>query len=789
MLSLSRATAAAACAVDTSCGEWGEAVSTPDLSPSVPLDARSTASSSAPHQPTGAEFSVGQIVWVFPAHRSAQERFEEVRAQAWPGTIMSPSQGAWSGRWLVRLFASPDGEALQTSWEDLVDFSSAFAELFDSCTSATFRLAVSQAVVRCAKALPPPESSLPPSYAAASSCRPFATKSAPPLPVHPRTLWLCHSEGLDAPPTLLVTPVKESSEYIVRVKLVTTLRPPEETGSVASESRDVRPLSSLGRALVHADARRERGDKRGCSDASLVVAQALAAEGGRAGRSLEDPAALPTFDVPRVWLTEAPHTDAQTDGFAYGEEVMWLSEAQMAPPPPPPRKLQPNEIANLWKYRCARNPACVKGLRHWGVTGPCRIRTEAEAVATALKAARRDEKAKYVQSDGGKEAIIQDVRLAPSTRPSCARLLAPAECVRWYCVNVLSTGEYVWCLADDLREPPRLRSTAIVPYEGGRKRGADEVDQPRGKLPKHARRAEPAEALMVVRTRREAAVTRAFEDARNQSRKRDAETRRRDVDSWREWHAEEEMWWPPVDGLSARGSPSPREIAMQKEQVWRKLVPEGRLCVRSCSWPRVDGFLQRMKREGGGEDSDEFNIDYILRQLQPMRGGPEKDELHVLLQLQLGDINRAPAAPAATEDVLGVVAAIARLSRRVLSVEFRAIYVIPQLRGTSISSTLVHLALSDVEEQTAESGSRRELRASPRGANVSWGASAVEGLKAFVVLPHCMQVSAKFWGRVGFQLGQYVDRKEHKQATLRSKSDLSGPEPHWSFARRVRSHK
>ena len=58
--------------------------------------------------------------------------------------------------------------------------------------------------------------------------------------------------------------------------------------------------------------------------------------------------------------------------------------------------------------------------------------------------------------------------------------------------------------------------------------------------------------------------------------------------------------------------------------------------------------------------------------------------------------------------------------------------------------------------------------------------SEVKALKAFVVLPHCMQVSARFWSKVGFQLGEKVDAKEHKQATLRKKEDL-GAKPRWSF--------
>ena len=149
----------------------------------------------------------------------------------------------------------------------------------------------------------------------------------------------------------------------------------------------------------------------------------------------------------------------------------------------------------------------------------------------------------------------------------------------------------------------------------------------------------------------------------------------------------------------------------------------------------------------------------------------------MLLQLQCGVPLEEPAYLAQTADALGVVAAIARLSRRVLTVEFRAIYVVPPLRGTSIPPALVHFALADVAEQTS-------MQLTRGGPCVPWGTDAVQNLKAFVVLPHCMQVSAKFWGNIGFQLGRDVDRKEHKQATLSTRSSLATPTPRWTFKHR-----
>ena len=54
--------------------------------------------------------------------------------------------------------------------------------------------------------------------------------------------------------------------------------------------------------------------------------------------------------------------------------------------------------------------------------------------------------------------------------------------------------------------------------------------------------------------------------------------------------------------------------------------------------------------------------------------------------------------------------------------------------------------------------------------------------QAWVVLPHCMQTSAGFWARVGFELGAEVDRKEAKMAMLRSVGSLKGDVNTWSHS-------
>ena len=147
-----------------------------------------------------------------------------------------------------------------------------------------------------------------------------------------------------------------------------------------------------------------------------------------------------------------------------------------------------------------------------------------------------------------------------------------------------------------------------------------------------------------------------------------------------------------------------------------------------------------------------------------------------------------PTPIADTKQALGVVAATAKLSRRQLVVEFRAIYVVRKLRGTSISNALVHFALMDVEKQTEEI--RMELSArqaasggsNRRQAAVPWATDQrirMDDMRAVVVLPHCMQTSASFWGRVGFNTGKLVDKQEQKQATLNNKSGLKGEAPQW----------
>ena len=94
------------------------------------------------------------------------------------------------------------------------------------------------------------------------------------------------------------------------------------------------------------------------------------------------------------------------------------------------------------------------------------------------------------------------------------------------------------------------------------------------------------------------------------------------------------------------------------------------------------------------------------------------------------------------------------------------------MRGKSLARALVHAALNLAHEvATGGLGCAGAPLAGPR--------SQARELGARVVLPHCMQTSAAFWKRMGFHLGDEVDRAP-RMAVLRSVSDLSGDLSDWS---------
>mmetsp|Transcript_22246 Transcript_22246/g.44753 ORF Transcript_22246/g.44753 Transcript_22246/m.44753 type:complete len:88 (+) Transcript_22246:55-318(+) len=82
------------------------------------------------------------------------------------------------------------------------------------------------------------------------------------------------------------------------------------------------------------------------------------------------------------------------------------------------------------------------------------------------------------------------------------------------------------------------------------------------------------------------------------------------------------------------------------------------------------------------------------------------------------------------------------------------------MRQRNLAKALVNMVLDDVCLQT-------------RSGKAGWGVDNLGSMMSFVTLPHCMQTSAKFWARLGFELGTAVDSKESKQASLMSWAHLS----------------
>jgi len=202
--------------------------------------------------------------------------------------------------------------------------------------------------------------------------------------------------------------------------------------------------------------------------------------------------------------------------------------------------------------------------------------------------------------------------------------------------------------------------------------------------------------------------------------------------------------------------------------------------IRCSTWGRAAAFLLAMRERS----TDTFNIDYIIRQLETMRHGPTETEAHLLLELQVEDVDCAAMAllhPGASSgpkaarsrgsgkeaaEPLGVLAATLRSSRRCPTVEFRAVYLSAHIRRRRLASAMVYLAMEMARLVWRE----------------QWNQTLhVDLMQAWVVLPHCMQTSAKFWEGVGFALGQEVDRKETKMAMLRHASGLVGDFTDWAL--------
>ena len=78
---------------------------------------------------------------------------------------------------------------------------------------------------------------------------------------------------------------------------------------------------------------------------------------------------------------------------------------------------------------------------------------------------------------------------------------------------------------------------------------------------------------------------------------------------------------------------------------------------------------------------------------------------------------------------------------------------------------------------------RQDARAQCLSRLRHWQPRDLDALKAWVLLPHCMQTSARFWARVGFDIGEEIDKKESKMAMLRSTTHLTGSVAEWSSQR------
>ena len=536
------------------------------------------------------------------------------------------------------------------------------------------------------------------------------------------------------PPALVVAPPAAALPASVGPWLCSRC----QTSNAADDERCAAPRCQLARAVVGVDLRGESGDLGRRRSAGR---RSDGCGGSSAALSVVSSAAL-TSHAP-----EAPRPE-------YTPPQPAVPRKRGRPPTTEPtRPTKPKNVAGA-----AGRSTCTAG---WP-TGPTDV---AAAVPDGDEGSEADDE----EREESEEAYVWDVRQVPtlpSPPPHSSPPLPMPRC-RWYRIHLVRTGEWRWCAEEKLRKyvAGAHRVSGSGAGAGHSVRSIKRRRKSRGSAPP-ALVPQPSDS--VGKLERELQAQRvALEEL--QARRRH-EARVRDFGRWREW-----------------------------QQLEHGLV------VRSCSWGRVDEFMRRMRSACAADEHAEFNIDYIIRQLEVMRDGPSANEAHVMLQLQgTGDRDGAsgeggaPTRPttrpafssAAADDdpgrpladaseALGVVAATVRMSRRLLSLEFRAIYVLPRLRRQNLANALVHFALDDVRQQVRQ-GQPHALQAQlAEGWRVQWTEAALRSMISFVTLPHCMQTSAKFWARVGFELGKKVDPKEQKQATLRAAANLKGDVAHW----------
>ena len=78
-------------------------------------------------------------------------------------------------------------------------------------------------------------------------------------------------------------------------------------------------------------------------------------------------------------------------------------------PPPPPIRLAASAAspptADPSRLRCQRHPACVRGFKHGGAPGACRVVSEAAAEAAAQAAAEAEHEAEHEAAED--ELLLQ----------------------------------------------------------------------------------------------------------------------------------------------------------------------------------------------------------------------------------------------------------------------------------------------------------------------------------------------------------------------------------------------
>lgn len=518
---------------------------------------------------------------------------------------------------------------------------------------------------------------------------------------------------------------------------------------------DARRLSIISPAALAAAAALANGEREAAAEAQAAV-----------GGAPYD--AVPvTLVVPCEWLVEAPRCHIAP--FMAGSTVRYFPNMQrhrLAQPLPP-------LAAPLWQ-RAPPLPLQPPPTRPTQLPAANPVPLAAAPLAlppTLPRAADAGE-----EGDEGEEAYVWDVRQGPCRlwpRPQLpssdhspkllskaerSTLLRPSE--RWYRLHVPLRGTWHWAAEQSLRP----WCDPHVPFVGGGhttganlSRRRSRVRHPRKvfKRPKtaHASSAAIAKPSFVssvgglevgpsTTVQPAEQVANASLDEHGQS-----EAHSRDYPAWREWHHD-----------------------------------TAALVVQSCSWDRVFEFLRLTRSACAADEHAEFNIDYIIRQIETMQDGPAADEAHVMLQLRSASnhagvrdhttasgCRESSVLPASMAETLGVVAATVRMSRRLITLEFRAIYVLPRLRRQRLAEALVHFTLEDLRQQVL--------------LGMQWTAHDLETMVCFVTLPHCMQTSAQFWSRIGFEIGKAVDPREQKQATLRDSRCLKGCIAQWQPAR------